>query len=37
VHFAVNDTVVRSAGIHASANLLKLASEVIERGAVETN
>jgi hypothetical protein len=37
VHFAVNDTVVRSAGIHASANLLRLASEVIERGAVETN
>jgi hypothetical protein len=37
VHFAVNDMVVKSAGIHASANLLKLASEVIERGAVETN
>jgi hypothetical protein len=37
VRFAVNDEVVKHAGIKASSNLLKLASEVIESARTGTN
>ena len=37
VRFSVNDIAVKRAGIKASANLLQLASEVIESAGVETN
>jgi hypothetical protein len=37
VRFAVNDAAVKRAGIKASANLLKLASHVIEGAGSVTN
>jgi hypothetical protein len=37
VRFAVNDVAVRGAGIKVSANILRLASEVIESAGIENN